>query len=45
MANKVKFGLSNVHVLFIEKYDAESKTYTYDSAGIKTHSRRCKHLP
>ena len=31
MANKVKFGLSNVHVLFIESYNAESKTYTYDS--------------
>lgn len=28
--NKVKFGLSNVHVLFIEKYDAETKAYTYE---------------
>ena len=35
MANKVKFGLSHVHVLFIESYDAESKTYTYDSEGIR----------
>ena len=35
MANKVKFGLSNVHVLFIEKYDADTKKYTYDSEGIR----------
>lgn len=35
MANKVKFGLSNVHVLVIDSYDADSKTYTYNSAGIK----------
>lgn len=35
MANKVKFGLSNVHVLFIESYNAETKKYTFDSAGIK----------
>ena len=35
MANKVKFGLSNVHVLFIESYNAETKKYTYDTEGIR----------
>lgn len=35
MANKVKFGLSNVHVLFIESYDAKTKKYTYDTEGIQ----------
>ena len=35
MANKVKFGLSNVHVLFIESYDAKQKKYTFDSEGIQ----------
>ena len=29
MANKVKFGLSNVHVLFIEKYDANQYSPIY----------------
>ena len=32
--NKVKFGLSNVHVLVIDSYNAEGKTYSYNSKGI-----------
>ncbi|MGN1090575.1 MAG: major tail protein [Huintestinicola sp.] len=34
MGNKVKFGLSNVHVLVIDSYNAKEKTYTYDNDGI-----------
>ena len=36
MANKVKFGLSNVHVLFIDSYDAEKGTYTYEKKDDTT---------
>ena len=35
MANKIKYGLSNVHVLFIESYDVNTKKYTYDQDGIQ----------
>ena len=30
MANKVKYGLCNVHYAKITKYDTEAQKYTYD---------------
>ena len=43
--NKVKFGLSNVHVLFIDKYDPESKTYTFEKKAGETNKVNIMPIP